>query len=137
MSDLGPQTDFTLPPGILRADGRNTLALAVWSPVAGQGGLGQVSLVARGNYASGLRIGGVPAPGFSQAVYGKPVRAGGATLGLTPSVPVVGPGQTVTVTGRVTAVGQGVEGATAALSPPAGWTATPSGPVHVGRLGPS
>jgi hypothetical protein len=134
VSDLGPQTDFVLPPGILRPDGENTLALAVWSPVAGQGGLGQVGLVAKGNRTTGLRIGDVPAPGFSEAVYGEPARATGATLGLTPSSLLVEAGQTVTVTGRVTAAGQGITRASATLAAPPGWTVAPAGPVRVPDL---
>jgi beta-galactosidase GanA len=133
VSDLGPQTDFPLPAGILRADGENTLALAVWSPNPGQGGLGAVSLVQKGNRASGLRIGDVPAPDFSAAVYGQPVRAAGATLGLTSS-PLVAAGQTVTVTGTVTAVGQDARDVSATLAPPAGWTVAPSAPISVRDL---
>jgi beta-galactosidase GanA len=64
VNDLGPQTDFQLPAGILRSTGENTLALAVWSPVAGAGGLGPVSLVAEGSVATSARIGDVPSPGF-------------------------------------------------------------------------
>jgi hypothetical protein len=135
VSDLGPQTDFVLPPGILRSDGENTLALAVWSPVAGQGGLGQVSLVAKGNYATGLHIGDVPAPGFSEAVYGEPARPSGATFGLTSSSFLVSAGQTVTVTGVVTAAGASISRAMASLAPPPGWTVTPAGPVRVPNLG--
>jgi beta-galactosidase len=134
VSDLGPQTDFVLPAGILHADGSNTLALAVWSPVAGQGGLGQVSLVAKGSYASGLRTHDVPAPSFSEAVYGEPARPTGATLGLTSTPLLVQAGQTVAVTGQVTAVGEGITRASATLTPPPGWTVTPSVAVRVPDL---
>ena len=133
VSDLGPQTDFVLPPGVLRADGENTLALAVWSPVAGQGGLGPVSLVARGNRTAGLRVGDVPAPRFNAAVYGQPVRPTGATLGLS-GPPLAAAGQTVAVTGTVTAVGRGIDHVSATLVPPPGWTVAPSGAVRVRDL---
>src|ERR1035438_4804683 len=45
INNLGPQNTFYLPQGLLRTDGRNTLAIAEWSLSAGAGGLGQVSLV--------------------------------------------------------------------------------------------
>jgi beta-galactosidase GanA len=50
VNDLGPQRVFTLPQGILRHQGDNTIALAVWSADGTTGGLGQVSLEALGNY---------------------------------------------------------------------------------------
>ncbi|HKE15396.1 MAG TPA: beta-galactosidase [Kofleriaceae bacterium] len=52
INDVGPQRVFTLPRGILRHQGENTIALAVWSDDAATGGLGQVSLEALGNYAT-------------------------------------------------------------------------------------
>jgi beta-galactosidase GanA len=137
VSDLGPETDFALPAGILRADGENTLALAVWSPVAGQGGLGQVSLVAKGDHASGLRIHDVPAPGFSAAVYGRPAAGTGATLGLTSSAAVVEGGETVSVTGQVTAAGAEARQASVTLAPPPGWTVTPAAPISIRTLEPN
>jgi beta-galactosidase len=54
INDLGPQRVFTLPQGILRHHGDNTIALAVWS-ADDTGGLGQVSLEPLGNYTTGLR----------------------------------------------------------------------------------
>jgi beta-galactosidase GanA len=131
---IGPQTDFPLPPGIVHADGRNTLALAVWSPLAGQGGLGALSLVQLGNHATSLRVGDVRAPDFSEAVYGEPARAGGATLGLTAASALVQPGASVTVTGQVTAVGADASRVSVTLTPPPGWTVAPAGPVHVRDL---
>ncbi|MEV0407596.1 beta-galactosidase [Actinoallomurus sp. NPDC050550] len=43
VADLGPQHDFVLPPGVLRTNGVNTIALGVWS-YDGSGGLGTVTL---------------------------------------------------------------------------------------------
>ncbi|MGN6479398.1 beta galactosidase jelly roll domain-containing protein [Luteibacter sp.] len=54
ISDVGPQTDFELPPALLKRNGENTIAIAAWS-TAQDGGLGEVSLVMQGNYRSGLR----------------------------------------------------------------------------------
>ncbi len=52
INDLGPQRVFTLPQGILRHQGDNTIALAVWSADGSTGGLGQLSLEALGNYTT-------------------------------------------------------------------------------------
>jgi beta-galactosidase len=52
ISDVGPQTDFELPAGLLNPHGDNTIAIAAWS-TAQDGGLGEVSLVVQGNYRSG------------------------------------------------------------------------------------
>lgn len=61
VNDVGPQRVFTLPQGILRHRGENTIALAVWSADATTGGLGEVSLTALGNYATALRVRDLPA----------------------------------------------------------------------------
>ena len=60
---LGPQHSFPIPNGILRTDGRNTIAIAVWNLDSSTGGLGQVSLTDYGSYASSLRVGPVFSPG--------------------------------------------------------------------------
>ncbi|KAF1004087.1 MAG: Beta-galactosidase [Luteibacter sp.] len=62
-SDVGPQTDFELPPGLLHAHGDNTIAIASWS-TAYDGGLGEVSLVIQGNYRTSLRPADVQAPNY-------------------------------------------------------------------------
>ena len=56
VNDLGPQHVFTVPQGILRHQGHNTVALAVWSADGTTGGLGQVSLEALGNYRTALSM---------------------------------------------------------------------------------
>ncbi|NID14664.1 beta-galactosidase [Luteibacter yeojuensis] len=53
ISDVGPQTDFELPSGLLNPHGNNTIAIAAWS-TAHDGGLGEVSLVLQGNYRTSL-----------------------------------------------------------------------------------
>jgi beta-galactosidase len=52
INDVGPQRVFTLPEGILRHQGDNVIALAVWSADGSTGGLGQLSLEALGNYTT-------------------------------------------------------------------------------------
>lgn len=70
IDDVGPQHVFVLPAGILNPHGENTIAIASWS--TGQdGGLGEVSLVAAGNYRSALHVQLVRSPEYSQKAYGK------------------------------------------------------------------
>ena len=56
VNDVGPQHVFVLPQGILRHQGTNTIALAVWSDEAEAAGLRAVDLVALGNTATSLRV---------------------------------------------------------------------------------
>ena len=63
VNDVGPQHSFVLPQGILRHQGTNTIALAVWSDDATTGGLGEVSVEALANAATSVRIGDVASPG--------------------------------------------------------------------------
>jgi beta-galactosidase len=65
VNDVGPQRVFTLPQGILRHHGENTIALAVWSYDGVTGGLGQVSLEALGNYSTSTRVTDVDSPRFT------------------------------------------------------------------------
>ena len=64
INDLGPQTTFPVPNGILRADGRNTIAIASWG-ADGTGGLGSVSLTDLGTQAGGVPVADVPSPGWT------------------------------------------------------------------------
>jgi beta-galactosidase GanA len=66
---LGPEHSFPIPNGILRTDGSNTIAIAVWNLDSNTGGLGQVSLTNYGSYASSLSVGPVDSPGY-QAMRG-------------------------------------------------------------------
>jgi beta-galactosidase GanA len=63
VNDVGPQHVFVLPQGILRHQGTNTIALAVWSDDAATAGLGAVDLVALGNTATSLRVHDLYSPG--------------------------------------------------------------------------
>jgi beta-galactosidase GanA len=64
-AEIGPQTDFALPAGILRQNGQNTLALAVIA--AKDVSLGPLSLVTKG-----AQRGGVPVPTVSSPPYSHP-----------------------------------------------------------------
>jgi beta-galactosidase GanA len=68
ISDVGPQTEFELPAGLLNTHGDNTVAIASWS-TAQDGGLGEVSLVAQGNYRSALTVKTVAAPDYGQVMH--------------------------------------------------------------------
>jgi beta-galactosidase GanA len=63
INDLGPQNTFYVPQGLLRTDGRNTLAIAEWSLSAGDGGIGNVSLVPYEVQRGGVPVADVPSPG--------------------------------------------------------------------------
>ncbi|MCW2944722.1 MAG: beta-galactosidase [Actinoallomurus sp.] len=56
VNDVGPQHTFPVPPGILRTDGRNTLAIAVWNEDETTGGLGGVTLEEYADLATSLRV---------------------------------------------------------------------------------
>ena len=60
--DIGPQTDFTLPAGLLRTHGENTLALAVVAK--GDGDLPPLSLAAVANVRGGVPVSDVPSPSY-------------------------------------------------------------------------
>ncbi|MEN3360391.1 MAG: hypothetical protein V7637_4373 [Mycobacteriales bacterium] len=64
INDVGPQHTFVLPQGILRAQGPNTIALAVWSDDATTGGLGLVSLEPLANVATSTRVRDVSSPAW-------------------------------------------------------------------------
>ncbi|MEU4244046.1 NPCBM/NEW2 domain-containing protein [Actinoplanes sp. NPDC026619] len=113
---LGPQHSFPIPNGILRTDGRNTIAIAVWNLDGTTGGLGQVSLTNYGSYASSLRVADVVSPGYDARKY---------AIALAPKVSVslqvpstVQPGVPFTATATVTGRAHGA----ATLTAPDGWT---------------
>ncbi|OXM63281.1 beta-galactosidase [Amycolatopsis vastitatis] len=62
LNNVGPQHVFSLPTGILRPDGRNTIAIASWGD--GSRGLGQVGLVDLGTHRGGVPVADVPSPAY-------------------------------------------------------------------------
>jgi len=102
INDLGPQTLFSLPAGILHPNGHNQLAIASWGLDRTTGGLGQVSLEAYGVYASPLTVGLVNSPGYvvgatssptaTAAPTGTPSSQATPTVAMmTPSTPTTAP----------------------------------------------
>ena len=68
-SDVGPQTAFVIPNGVLRTNGRNRVSIASWSFGDMAGGLGDVSLVLLGNVAGGVTVAPNRSPGYAD-VFG-------------------------------------------------------------------
>ncbi|MEN3360578.1 MAG: hypothetical protein V7637_4560, partial [Mycobacteriales bacterium] len=133
VNDVGPQHSFPVPPGILRTDGRNTLAIAVWNADASTGGLGKVSLEQYGDVTTGLRVSDVDSPGFRPAAFA--VRPSTARLDIAaPDIVTRGGSATVHTTLTAPAGGPGLRDVTVGLSTPDGWTAAPAAPVTVGRV---
>jgi hypothetical protein len=65
--DIGPQTDFVLPAGLLRGHSANTLAIAVIAEQRST--LGPMSLTAAGAQRGGVAVSTVPAPGYDARTY--------------------------------------------------------------------
>jgi beta-galactosidase GanA len=64
-ADIGPQTEFSLPAGLLHEHGANTLALAVTAKDAAPAGPGPVSLFTYADIRGGVPVSDVPAPGYN------------------------------------------------------------------------
>ncbi len=117
VNDTGPQVSFPVPTGILRADGTNTIAIAVWSEDATTGGLGKVSLERYASLASSLRVRDVASPGYDPRRY----RTRPSTAALTLTAPdVIQRGGTGTITATLTPP----RDADITLQAPDGWTVT-------------
>jgi len=136
VNDVGPQHSFPIPTGILRPNGENTIALAVWNTDATSGGLGTVSLESYGSQASPLQVGAVAAPGYDRTRYAMPAAPRAAVSLTTPDT--ARGGQTVAATATITvpADAPALTEVTNALALPAGWTATADGPTTIARIAP-
>jgi beta-galactosidase GanA len=126
----GPQHSFPVPDGILNPHGKNTIDIAVWNLDGSTGGLGKVSLVDYGSYASSLTVHQNPSPGYDPVRYAMPKPATAAVRLDTPGS--VGGSATFTATATVS-VPAGKPPArhvTAHLAAPDGWrvdaTSTPA-----------
>jgi len=63
INNIGPQTVFVLPPGILRSSASNTLALSLWSLDAAGASLGGLQLISDGVFSTALDVEDYLAPG--------------------------------------------------------------------------
>ncbi|SFF32085.1 Beta-galactosidase, domain 3 [Actinacidiphila alni] len=134
VNDVGPQHDFPLPAGLLRPDGRNTLALAVWSN-DDTSGLGRVSLVAQANLRGGVPVSPVASPAYDAHRYAEP--AAPAQVRLTaPDTMTPGTGAEVTATVSVPKGRPAVRSARVTLKVPDGWRLDGPGTVPLGRITP-
>nr|WP_262700819.1 beta-galactosidase [Streptomyces sp. NEAU-383] len=135
VNDTGPQHTFPLPRGILRADGRNTIAIASWSEDAKSGGLGKVGLTTLGNVTSSLRVADVAAPAYDAITYADPPTPARVTVDAPDTVE---PDHGYRMTAEVSVPDGGKPLRDLTLGPdlPDGWTATPTAPVRLGTLKP-
>ncbi|HEU5156740.1 MAG TPA: beta-galactosidase [Streptosporangiaceae bacterium] len=135
INHVGPQRTFPVPPGILRTNGANTLAIAVWNEDGDTGGLGAVTLDQYANLATGLRVSNVPSPPYDPRVYRTP--ASTAALSVTgPDIIERGGTGTVTATFADPAGRPAARDVTVRLRAPDGWTVTPAGAVRLGTVRP-
>lgn len=131
---LGPQHSFPVPNGILKTNGRNTIAIAVWNLDGSTGGLGTVALADYGSYASSLTVRPVASPGYNRAKYAMPAAAG---LNVDLQVPdTAQPGKSFTATATVSVpAGHGrATNLIPSLGLPAGWTAGAPSPASINTL---
>ncbi|WP_306459463.1 beta-galactosidase [Streptomyces sp. TLI_55] len=135
VNDIGPQHSFPVQPGMLRTDGRNTIAIAVWNQDATTGGLGKVSLEEYGNHTTSLTYPPIASPTYGQVPHQEAV----ATADVRVSAPdVLKRGES----GRVTAFytprrnSGTARDTTLALTLPDGWSATPDTVQHIGTVQP-
>ena len=134
VNDVGPQHDFPIPNGILKPNGTNTIAIAVWNEDASSGGLGTVSLESYGSPASALQVGAVASPGYQPAKYSMPP-VHQATLTLdAPDTATPGATSTVSATFAVPANAPAATALRFGLNAPDGWTVKPTSPTVVGRV---
>ena len=134
INDTGPQHDFPIPNGILKPNGSNSIAIAVWNTDASSGGLGNVSLESFGSYASPLQVSTVDSPRYDAATYAMP-RAHDAALVLdAPDTATSSSTSDVSATFSVPAGAPPASSLRFGLHVPAGWTATPTSPTVVGQV---
>ena len=126
---LGPQHTFPVPNGILRTDGDNSIAIAVWNLDGSTGGLGPVALTDYGTYASPLRVRDVASPGYHPAKYAMPP-APAASVRL--DVPdTAQPGTAFPAAATITVPRGRITGIVPSLRVPDGWTASAPSPASV------
>jgi beta-galactosidase GanA len=136
INHVGPQRTFPVPPGILRTNGTNTLAIAVWSEDGSTGGLGAVALDQYANLATSLKVSNVPSPAYDPRVYRPPAPSTAALSVTAPDVIERGGAGTVTATFTDPADRPLARDVTVRLRVPDGWTATPAGAARLGTVRP-
>jgi len=125
INDLGPQRSFPVPTGILRPNGTNTIAIAVWSLDNTTGGLGSVTLEPYTNVATSLPVSNVSAPGYDPGIYRTAPSTASVSVSAPDVIPRGGEG-TVHVTFTDPADQPPADGVTVRLSAPSGWALSPA-----------
>lgn len=65
-SNIGPQTVFPIPQGIINHSGKNTLAISLWAFASSGGSITQLSLNTTGTYQTGYQtVESVPQPSYT------------------------------------------------------------------------
>ncbi|HEV7898654.1 MAG TPA: beta galactosidase jelly roll domain-containing protein, partial [Planosporangium sp.] len=136
VNDVGPQHSFPIPTGILKPNGANTIAIAVWNADATSGGLGRVSLESYGSYASPLSVAGVHSPGYQRERYTLPPAPRTAVSLTAPDTIQSGQSVDLSATVGVAAGAPPAEHVSALLAIPAGWSATPTSATSADRIRP-
>ncbi|HEU5427903.1 MAG TPA: beta-galactosidase [Actinocrinis sp.] len=131
---LGPQHSFPVPNGILKTNGRNTIAIAVWNLDGTTGGLGTVSLTDYGSYASSLSVRPVNSPGYDEEKYEMPAAPGVHVNLQVPDTAQPATSFTATATVSVPAGHGRATKLIPSLNLPAGWTASAPSPASIGAL---
>ncbi|MFF7656156.1 beta-galactosidase [Streptomyces sp. NPDC007983] len=134
LPDTGPQTRFVIPKGILREQGSNTIALAVWSTDAAAGP-GSAALVGLGASAGGTEVRTVAAPSYDAETYAMPTPGAHVTVGAEPFLST-GTATEVPVTVSVPEDAPIARNVELALKVPDGWTATTDDTTRFGRVRP-
>ena len=136
VNDVGPETTFPIPNGILDTHGSNSIAIAVWDTNATTGGLGKVSLVNLGSYASSLQVATVASPGYTAAKYRMPAAPGVSARLAAPDTATAGQRQTVRAVVSVPAGKPAATNVVPKLTAPQGWTVSAASPVVIGSIAP-
>ncbi|WP_406166306.1 beta-galactosidase [Streptomyces canus] len=134
LPDTGPQTRFVIPKGLLREQGDNTIALAVWSTKAGAGP-GSAKLVDLGASAGGIKVGTVAAPSYDAQTYAMPAAGAQVTVDAEPFLST-GTATKVPVTLSVPKDAPTASNVALALKVPDGWTATTADTTRFDRVRP-
>ncbi|MFH9552964.1 beta-galactosidase [Streptomyces sp. NPDC017435] len=130
----GPQSRFVIPKGLLREQGNNTIALAVWSTEDGAGP-GSVRLVGLGASAGGIKVATVAAPSYDAKTYAMPAAGAHVTVDADPFMGT-GTAVKVPVTLSVPEDAPTARKVRLALKVPEGWRATTDDTVRFDRVRP-
>ncbi|MFI9009923.1 beta-galactosidase [Actinosynnema sp. NPDC053489] len=129
VNHIGPQTEFSLPTGVLDPNGRNTVAIASWAAEPGVG-LGKVSLRATGTVLGGVEVGRLRAPSYDPRTYAQPVGSGKVEVTAPKTVDA---GATVTVQARYTPAADARD-VKLRLDASTGWAVTSPVEVSLGEV---